>query len=175
MPAQGFGTLAKLEMEKAIKTAKVEILIMYKYLRLENRRLKEKTIMRSFLFAAFLFAMPAFAQSNQNIDKVCSNSNEAVCAEIKFVTEISSSVPGEFMVQISAPEGAAVTDFKAALWMSMGSHGHGSAPLKITPLEANQFNVKNAHFVMMGTWLVKLDFKIGSDSYHLEIPVDVQQ
>ena len=132
--------------------------------------------MKSFLFAAFLFTLPAFAQTTpENIDKVCSNSNGAVCAEIKFVTEVSSSMPGEFMVQVSAPEGTAVEDFKANLWMSMGSHGHGSAPLKITPMENNQFDVKNAHFVMMGTWLVRLDFKIGADAYHLEIPVNVEQ
>ncbi len=130
--------------------------------------------MESFLIMAFLTIQTAFAQASPpEFEQVCSTSNPAVCAELKFISEISSMTPGEFVIHIITPDETAVSLFKSNLWMGMGDHGHGSAPLKITPLENNQFLIKNAHFVMAGTWLIRLDFNIGVDSYHLEFSVDV--
>lgn len=132
--------------------------------------------MKSFFFAALLLTQISWAQTTTpEIEKICSTVNPAVCAEMQFLTPISSTQPGEFMIHIIAPDEATVTQFKASLWMSMGNHGHGSAPLKITPLEQNQFHVKNAHFVMMGTWQIRLDFLIGAEAHHLEFTVDVAQ
>ncbi len=67
-------------------------------------------------------------------------------------------------------------NLKLDLWMNMGGHGHGSATVDITILEeAKHFEIKNAWFVMKGTWLARIDFDLNDEHYHIEIPVNISQ
>lgn len=107
---------------------------------------------------------------------ICSAKQITVCAHLKYLTAIDSSNEGQFIVHVMTVDGSIATDLSANLWMQMGGHGHGSAPLNISATdEINHFNVTNAWFVMPGTWLVRLEFKIGTEVHNIEIPVEVTE
>jgi hypothetical protein len=102
---------------------------------------------------------------------VCVEDNSS-CAAIQYSTDINSSAEGVFMVTINATE---VSNFKLDLWMQMGHHGHGSAPVEIKQINPNTFEITNAWFVMPGKWNVRMDYTVQGEAKHLEIPVFVAQ
>lgn len=133
-----------------------------------------------FAFAAILLnlnAVFAYEAGDQTTEPnhsatICSLKQITTCAHLMYLTPIDSSNEGQFIVHVTTVDGSIATELKADLWMQMGSHGHGSAPLNITTLnEPNHFKVTNAWFVMPGTWLVRLEFKIGTEIHSIEIPV----
>ena len=107
---------------------------------------------------------------------VCSPSADSVCAHLKFLTAINSSTAGEFIVHVTTPSETAISDLKVKLWMDMGGHGHGSAPVEIATMdEANHFKITNAWFVMAGPWLVQIEFIVNGQSHTVAIPIMVTE
>ncbi len=62
-------------------------------------------------------------------------------------------------------------DLKIDLWMSMGGHGHGSAPVKIVKQNNGVYYVSEAYFVMPGQWQIR----ITADSEQSSLMVNVPQ
>ncbi len=115
-------------------------------------------------------------ENHDHTENVCVQGNVKVCAHLKFLSKIDSSNEGQFMAHILAPGNQEVQNLKIDLWMDMGAgHGHGSAPVDVQSLGKNKFKVTNAWFVMMGQWLVRLNFTIGQDAYEIHIPVNVNE
>lgn len=48
---------------------------------------------------------------------------------------------------------------KVDLWMQMGQHGHGSAPLVVKRKYSQTFDISHAYFVMKGEWQVRVFFR----------------
>ncbi|MBO9668479.1 MAG: hypothetical protein J7501_16905, partial [Bdellovibrio sp.] len=82
----------------------------------------------------FALSIPVLAAQSPKAGEVsptvCAEDNSS-CAAIHYSTDISSSAEGVFMVSINAAD---VSNFKLDLWMQMGHHGHGSAPVEIKQL-----------------------------------------
>lgn len=57
----------------------------------------------------------------------------------------------------------------------MGHHGHGSSPLKVTPLAPLEFDITQAYFVMKGLWQVRVSYTLGSVTERLIIPVMIHE
>lgn len=130
-------------------------------------------IMKPFLLFAVLSlacAGNAFADSSY---RGCAASNSSVCATLDFSSPIDTKDEGVFVVTVEAPD--TVQALNVSLWMNMGTMSHKGAPVEISALDNNRFQVDNAWFVMKGTWTVLVDFTSDNTPYHLEIPVDVTQ
>jgi nitrogen fixation protein FixH len=87
----------------------------------------------------------------------CSLKSE-VCVEIQTLKEFNSKEEGRFSLNL---KGSEVELKKIDLWMQMGSHGHGSSPLKVTQLAPQEFDVTKAYFVMKGKWQVRVTYQQG--------------
>lgn len=134
--------------------------------------------MKLFLVAfVCVFGLISFAQAEEHSANVCASQNQNVCAHLGYHWGLpATSSEGKFVFHAMTPNQSEISDLKIDLWMDMGNgHGHGSAPVALSKMGINKYVVSNAYFVMTGTWLVRADFKIGNDSFHLEFPVDVAQ
>lgn len=106
----------------------------------------------------------------------CTDDTQNICAHLHFLADVNSSTEGSFIAHIETPDNQAINNLKIDMWMDMGhGHGHGSAPVEIADNGANHFTVTNAWFVMMGPWLVRIDFDFNGAHQHIEIPVYVAQ
>lgn len=107
---------------------------------------------------------------------VCADVNPGVCTHLKLLSVINTSTEGEFIVHVTTPNDVLVSDLKVSLWMNMGGHSHGSAPVEIAAMdEANHFKISNAWFVMSGPWLVQVEFTLDGQPYKLAVPVTVAE
>lgn len=79
------------------------------------------------------------------------------------------------ILPFSSPNNEVAQNVKVDLWMQMGNHGHGSAPVQLTSLSNNKYKVENAWFVMKGEWQVRVDFEIAGQVYKLKLPVQITQ
>lgn len=53
------------------------------------------------------------------------------------------------------------------LWMNMGGHGHGSAPVTTTKIQDGIYRADNVYFVMKGLWQIRVT--IGHGTHHAEM------
>lgn len=133
------------------------------------------------LIFAFLFLTINTSFANTEHDgghsvESCTTDQPKVCAHLGFLTKLNSTDAAEFYTHVITPENTEIKNLKVDIWMSMGSgHGHGSAPVIITPVSLNKYKVTEAYFIMMGEWLVRLDFELQGKAIHLEIPVQINQ
>lgn len=104
---------------------------------------------------------------------VCSKQNSDVCGSLWFQSHINTQSEGQFVLRIQAPE--SVRDLKADLWMQMGEHGHGSAPLQITEVGGNEYEIRNAWFVMTGAWSLRVQMTSQGHLEEIDIPIFVEK
>ncbi|MES2526690.1 MAG: FixH family protein [Bdellovibrionota bacterium] len=117
--------------------------------------------MKSFTFAMLMsFSFSAMA--------VCSQTTK-VCADYQTSAPFSVNQEGRFELTVKDADLVSVD-----LWMQMGSHGHGSSPLKVTQVSPGIYDVTKAFFVMKGKWQIRVTYKLDSVKETLIIPVDVK-
>lgn len=115
------------------------------------------------------------AQAHEHSETVCSSLRKDVCAHLGFEKPLAANVEAEFMAHVVTPGSQPISSFNLDLWMEMGGgHGHGSAPVEIHGGEKNLFKITNAWFVMMGQWMVRMDFDFEGAHHHIEIPVQIK-
>jgi YtkA-like len=98
-----------------------------------------------------------------------------VCAVYHAEDTFTTTQEARFKLLLESSDQKEVTLIKADLWMQMGNHGHGSSPLKITPVAPGEFDVTKAYFVMRGTWQIRVTYEQESKQETLIIPVTVKQ
>lgn len=114
-------------------------------------------------------------QPGDKTKQYCLSDETSVCSFIWFQSHINSNTPGKFVVKVLGADinGA---DVKVDLWMDMGNgHGHGSAPVKMTEISQNTYQIEEAHFIMAGEWLVRVQFTLNGKLAKIEIPVYVSE
>ncbi|WP_413561032.1 hypothetical protein [Bdellovibrio sp. HCB209] len=131
------------------------------------------TITLSSFATAQVSGAPSSPHAGDLSEIVCSEVAPEICAQLLYRTDITAVDEGQFQVIIQGFDGATVDDFKADLWMKMGHHGHGSAPVEIVQNANGVYLVTKAWFVMSGKWDVRLDFTVNDQAHHIEIPVFV--
>lgn len=114
-----------------------------------------------------IFSLSASAQS-----KVCS-ATTPVCASFTTETPFSTTSEGRFELFLEDAGAQTVTLVKADLWMQMGRHGHGSAPLIIVQRGPGHFDVTRAFFVMKGAWQIRVTYEHQGTTETLVLPVTV--
>ena len=101
-----------------------------------------------------------------------------LCADVKFLGEISRKSDSKFDLVITDKKGKAISLEKAPkihLWMVMeGGHGHGSDPLKITAKDG-KYSIENVWFLMRGNWDIKIEFNYLKKKYNASIPVCIKR
>jgi hypothetical protein len=123
---------------------------------------------------ALLFALSFGANAFANTEyKACVDQQPSICATLNFSSAIDSQSEGVFVVKVETPTGKSVENFALKLWMQMGSMGHPGAPVDLSDLGQNSYQVQNAWFFMPGTWLIQMSFTYEGTSYHLEVPIQV--
>lgn len=137
--------------------------------------------MKALIWAAsMLLSLSAFAaatspHAGDKSSVVCAADNAQTCVQLQFLADVNSSDESSFVVNVTTPNNAEIYNLKVDLWMKMGSHGHGSAPVEIENASANVAKISNAWFVMAGPWLIRVDFDLNGQHQHLEVPVYVAQ
>jgi hypothetical protein len=126
-------------------------------------------------FITLLISFSANAQTAPVVVNGCTESEPIVCAEIVFVNTPNTTDEGEFSLVLNSSNHEVLQNVKVDLWMQMGNHGHGSAPLQLTNVADNTYKVENAWFVMTGKWQVRVDFTVAGQSLRLKLPVLIQQ
>ena len=123
-----------------------------------------------------IFGFMATASADEHSENVCSSQDQTVCAHVGFHWGVpTTKAEGKFVFH-ATPASGEISDLKIDLWMDMGNgHGHGSAPVALKKMGKNQYAVSNAYFVMPGAWLIRADFKIGNDSFQLDIPLTIAE
>lgn len=105
---------------------------------------------------------------------VCSQQT-TFCANISSEADFTTATEGRFLLKIKTTESGDVQLNKVDLWMQMGHHGHGSSPLKVTPLAPLEFDITKAYFVMKGLWQVRVSYTLGQVTERLIIPVMIYE
>jgi hypothetical protein len=98
-----------------------------------------------------------------------------VCATYQSEAPFSTTQESRFKLFLDSSDQKEVKFIKADLWMQMGNHGHGSSPLKITPVVRGEFDVTKAYFVMKGKWQIRVTYEQDSKQETLIIPVTIMQ
>jgi hypothetical protein len=114
----------------------------------------------SFILGA-LFSVSAMAN-------VCSLTTN-VCVDYKTDAPFATKQEGRFALVLNAEL------VKIDLWMQMGSHGHGSSPLKVTPVAPGEYDITKAFFVMKGAWQIRVTYKKDDVQETLIIPVMIKE
>ncbi len=126
--------------------------------------------MKLVLAVAFsLFSISLFAETLSG--ETCSERTK-ICASFQNNMEFTTKQEGRFNLSLKGNEDAQLV--KVDLWMQMGTHGHGSSPLKVTQLAPGKFDVTKAYFVMKGKWQIRVAYKLGSVEETLIIPVSIK-
>lgn len=93
---------------------------------------------------------------------------EEVCGQITFLAPPVVGQDSPFKLRFVAYENREAVAFESNelyvyLWMKMGGHEHGSAPVELRPTErTGEFLVSNVYFVMKGQWQVRV--RMGEDA-----------
>lgn len=115
-------------------------------------------------------------KSKTAVMRECSSKNSQVCAVLEFTSPVNSYTEATFQVTFQLPAGQPPGDLKIRLWMDMGGgHGHGSAPVEIISENSGSVRVQNAWFVMMGQWLVQVNFVVAGTKHQIDFPVNVME
>lgn len=100
-----------------------------------------------------------------------------VCAQVEFVKGPVSDDESQFTVSFYKHSSAHgehemvdPQDVKIDLWMSMGGHGHGSAPVKIVKQSVGVYFVSDAYFVMPGMWSVRFAVDSEQGEFKVDVP-----
>ena len=119
-----------------------------------------------------------FSYANSSISSSCQfKINKDLCANLDFKNGISRKTDSEFHFQIVDRKGQIqnVEELSIVLWMIMkNGHEHGSDEVKIKQIE-KKYSVSNVWFLMVGEWLLKINFKHQGKVYKTNIPVCVSK
>lgn len=124
------------------------------------------------LLILFVLSMSVFAEVTHV--KTCSQLT-SVCAIYHSDLEFTTKQEGRFQLFLESKDQSEVQLVKTDLWMQMGSHGHGSSPLKITPSSPGEFDITQAYFVMRGAWQIRVTYKQGNVQETLILPVLIKE
>lgn len=128
-------------------------------------------------FAFIGIITPRFSQAaedNEHSIEVCSTQNQNVCAHLGFMAgPLNSHSEGQFVVHFLTPANSEISNLTVELWMNMGKHSHGSAPVTITPLRPQIYKITEAYFVMVGEWQVQIRFDLNGAPQSIDIPVPI--
>ncbi len=120
----------------------------------------------------FIFSISAMAAGEQGA--TCSKTTE-VCAVYQSEAAFSTKQEGRFSLSLESRDLVEASLVKVDLWMQMGTHGHGSSPLKVTPVSPASFDVTKAFFMMKGAWQIRVTYKQGDVQETLIIPVQINE
>lgn len=129
--------------------------------------------MKALLFV-LLLTSSLTAVAEYKSESVCSQ-NSKVCVTYKTDAPFTTSQEARFQLFLESSDQKEIVFVKADLWMQMGHHGHGSAPLGITRIAPGHFDVVNAYFVMLGTWQIRVTYKQEDRQETLVIPVLISE
>ncbi len=131
--------------------------IAFKLINDEDRELKRlSVVLMALLYSLNVWSAPL---------KETTCNEKGACVEIESITDFVVKKESSFYVTL-LDNVESVQDLKIYLWMIMpGGHEHGTAPLKITALEANKFLCEKALFVMKGKWQIKVEYKNKGQEY----------
>lgn len=134
--------------------------------------------MSIFLKVFFVFLPLNFSYANTMISSSCQfEISKDLCVNFDFKNGISRKTDSEFEIQITDKKGQnkKVEELNIVLWMIMkNGHEHGSDTVKIKE-NGKKFSVSNVWFLMVGEWLLKIDFKHQGKPYKTNIPVCVSK
>ena len=85
-----------------------------------------------------------------------------LCVDINWEVKPTDDVPGSFTLKFYAaatPEIAADPQAQVSVVLWMPSMGHGSSPVKVTPVSAGVYRASNVFFVMPGDWEIHIKLK----------------
>ena len=100
----------------------------------------------------------------------CHTELKNLCASISYEAKPVMGEAFEFVVDL-AGDASTVSGIKAELWMP--SMGHGSAPVRVERVNANQFLVTEAYFVMGGDWVVNVEVLTSAGGLKFAVPFDL--
>ena len=123
------------------------------------------------LFALVLGSFGAFA----NIEEGICSKTTTVCASYKTDAPFITKAEGRFGLFLKSEAADEIQLIKVDLWMQMGSHGHGSSPLTVTPVAPYEFDITKAFFVMKGNWQIRVKYKQANTEETLIIPVMIKE
>lgn len=110
---------------------------------------------------------PAFAQQSAKPEG-CDwyFERHQMCAKLTAMNLASPGSESSFDFVTTDLEGNPVVKepVAVALWMNMGSHGHGSSPVHIESPSSANYHVTKAYFVMAGKWEIRLTLETGAPS-----------
>ena len=124
-----------------------------------------------------VFSLTTYAQSHDHSETICSTQFSDVCLHLGIHQKLNTTDAGMFMVHflLDPTQAANINNLTVELWMDMGNgHGHGSAPVKVTPNGPGKYLVTDAYFVMEGQWLVKVGFDYQGAHEVITVPVQVE-
>jgi hypothetical protein len=127
-----------------------------------------------FILVLTLTLFSSLSFSALNHEETCSKVTK-VCVIYHTDDPFTTTQEGRFKLFLESSDQKEVTFIKADLWMQMGNHGHGSSPLKITPVAPGEFDVTKAYFVMKGTWQLRVTYEQESKQETLIIHVTIKQ
>ena len=126
--------------------------------------------MKYLILSLLILSLNSFAFEG----RVCSQQT-TFCANISSDVDFTTTSEGRFLLKLKATEGGDLQLNKVDLWMQMGHHGHGSSPLKVTPLSALEYDITKAYFVMKGLWQVRVTYTQDGVTERLIIPVMIHE
>jgi hypothetical protein len=126
------------------------------------------------ILALALTLSSALSFSAVNHEGTCSQLTK-VCAIYHTDAPFTTTQEARFKLFLESSDQKEVQFVKADLWMQMGNHGHGSSPLKITPIAPGEFDVTKAYFVMKGKWQIRVTYEQDSKQETLIIPVTIKE
>lgn len=126
------------------------------------------------ILALALTLFSALSFSAVNHEGTCSQLTK-VCAIYHTDTPFTTTQEARFKLFLESSDQKEVKFIKADLWMQMGNHGHGSSPLKITPVAPGELDVTKAYFVMKGKWQIRVTYEQDSKQETLIIPVTIKE
>ena len=127
-----------------------------------------------FILVAALTLFSSLSFSAIDHEGTCSEVTK-VCAVYHTDAPFTTTQEARFKLFLESSDQKEVTFIKADLWMQMGNHGHGSSPLKITPVAPGEYDVTKAYFVMKGKWQIRVTYEQESKQETLIIPVIIKQ
>jgi hypothetical protein len=123
---------------------------------------------------AFFLSFSALAGgSHKHTPDVCAAKKPVVCAHLGLPRALNTKAEGEFIVDIMTPDQAPYTNLKVVLWMP--EMGHGSSPVTLQDMGKNHYKVTKAKFMMVGKWLVQLNFDFNGENLDIEIPLEIAE
>jgi hypothetical protein len=104
----------------------------------------------------------------------CDPEETHICVTVELPNNLNSFEEQSFTFHF--PANIKVENVKVSLWMHMdcGKRSHPGAPVTLEQIDKTKFLVHNAHFFMIGSWEIVLNFE-KQKQYEIRIPVDINQ